>query len=147
MRGLLRVVMIAAVGAAAIVAWWAVGQWSRREELERGAELYAEHCASCHGKNLEGQRNWMKRLASGRLPAPPHDASGHTWHHSDTQLFLITKEGMGALVADYDSDMPAFGDLLADDEIQAILAYLKSTWPEREREYQAARSKADAEAK
>jgi hypothetical protein len=45
------------------------------------------------GANLEGQPNWKERQANGRLPAPPHDASGHTWHHPDAQLFGITKQG------------------------------------------------------
>ena len=105
-----------------------------------GRQLYAENCAACHGANLEGQPNWRERLPSGRLPAPPHDATGHTWHHSDEQLFQITKHGLEALVPDYESDMPGFGDVLSDEEIRAVLDYIKSTWPPREREYQAARS-------
>jgi mono/diheme cytochrome c family protein len=143
MRVLLAVMTIATVGAAAIVAWSAIGEWNRREELALGSRLYAENCAGCHGKNLEGQPDWMKRLPSGRLPAPPHDGSGHTWHHSDSQLFLITKDGMTAIDPDYESDMPAFRDLLTDDDIEAILAFIKSTWPEREGAYQAARTEAE----
>ena len=71
------------------------------------------------------------------MPAPPHDANGHTWHHADRQLFTITKHGVGAVVPGYESDMPAFADTLIDAEIVAILAYIKSTWPERERAFQA----------
>lgn len=109
-------------------------------EQTAGRQLYVEHCAACHGANLEGQPNWRERLPNGRLPAPPHDATGHTWHHSDEQLFEITKHGLEALVPDYKSDMPGFGDKLSDEEIRAVLDYIKSTWPPREREYQAARS-------
>jgi mono/diheme cytochrome c family protein len=82
----------------------------------------------------------MRRKPDGRLPAPPHDASGHTWHHSDAQLFLITKKGLSAIAPGYESDMPAFGDKLSDAEITEVLEYIKSTWPERQRAYQAARS-------
>jgi mono/diheme cytochrome c family protein len=71
------------------------------------------------------------------MPAPPHDETGHTWHHADGQLFTITKQGVGAVVPGYESDMPAFGDSLTDAEIRAALAYIKSTWPERERAFQA----------
>src|SRR5689334_20690026 len=53
--------------------------------VERGKLIYDEHCARCHGANLEGQPNWRHRLPSGRMPAPPHDPTGHTWHHSDKQ--------------------------------------------------------------
>jgi mono/diheme cytochrome c family protein len=78
---------------------------------------------------LAGQANWKERLPSGRLPAPPHDATGHTWHHSDQQLFEITKNGASGLLPGYQSDMPAFKGTLSDDEIRAVLAYIKSTWP------------------
>jgi mono/diheme cytochrome c family protein len=79
---------------------------------------------------LQGQPNWRERKADGRLPAPPHDDTGHTWHHSDEQLFRITKLGMTPPIAPegYDSDMPAFGDTLKDEEIWAVLSFIKSTW-------------------
>lgn len=111
--------------------------------LVAGQELYAANCAGCHGANLEGQPDWRTRLASGKLPAPPHDETGHTWHHSDEQLFTIVKFGLQAIAPGYESDMPAFGGTLRDEEIKSILAYIRSTWPERERAYQAERSKAE----
>jgi mono/diheme cytochrome c family protein len=65
------------------------------------------------------------------MPAPPHDASGHTWHHADNQLFGIVKHGILAFAPPgYESDMPGFGDRLSDAEIRDILAYIKSTWPD-----------------
>lgn len=108
-----------------------------------GRDLYLANCARCHGVNLEGQPNWMKRNDDGRLPAPPHDETGHTWHHSDKQLFRITKFGLQAIAPGYESDMPTFGDVLTDEEINSILDYIKSTWPKRQQEYQSARSKSD----
>ncbi len=75
------------------------------------------------------------------MPAPPHDATGHTWHHSDAELFTITKEGMAAVVPDYISDMPPFKGVLTDDEITAVIAFVKNTWPRQERAYQEARSR------
>ncbi|MEX0760187.1 MAG: cytochrome c [Tistlia sp.] len=98
--------------------------------VAEGAALYAEHCASCHGADLGGQANWRERNAEGRLPAPPHDASGHTWHHSGEQLFALTKYGPAALVGQgYESDMPAYEGILDDREIWAVLSYIKSRWP------------------
>jgi mono/diheme cytochrome c family protein len=100
-------------------------------QVALGKTVYDAQCALCHGANLEGQPNWQTRNANGRLPAPPHDASGHTWHHPDAVLFGITKNGIGAYApAGYQSDMPAFGGVLSDAEIWAVLAYIKSRWPE-----------------
>ncbi|PHR20366.1 MAG: cytochrome C [Hoeflea sp.] len=107
------------------------------EQITLGRQVYAQNCASCHGAELQGQPNWRRRLENGRMPAPPHDESGHTWHHSDQDLFDITKLGVGGVVAGYESDMPAFEDILSDEEIAAVLAFIKSTWPERQRESQA----------
>ncbi|QQR40063.1 c-type cytochrome [Devosia rhizoryzae] len=108
-----------------------------------GRQVYVDHCASCHGANLEGQPHWKRRLPTGRLPAPPHDATGHTWHHSDRQLFRIVKEGPAAMMPGYETDMPGFGAVLDDGEIAAVLDYIKSTWPERQRDVQAAKSASD----
>lgn len=111
-----------------------------------GRDLYLENCASCHGINLEGQPNWKARLPSGRMPAPPHDASGHTWHHPDRVLIEITMRGPAAVVGGgYESDMPGFEDVLTLGEVGAILDYIKATWPDREREYQIQRTQADTQ--
>ncbi|WP_287466519.1 MULTISPECIES: cytochrome c [unclassified Thalassospira] len=106
------------------------------EQIALGKDDYVEFCASCHGSNLEGQKSWKRRLDTGRMPAPPHDASGHTWRHSDQELFAITKFGVGAVVPGYESDMPAFEDVLSDEEIIAVLGYIKSVWSDEEREFQ-----------
>jgi mono/diheme cytochrome c family protein len=99
-------------------------------QVERGAKLYAQHCAACHGARLEGQPEWRKRLPNGRMPAPPHDDSGHTWHHAEDVLFGITKLGLVAPYAPkgYESDMPGFGDRLGDEDIWAVLAFIKAHW-------------------
>ncbi len=98
-------------------------------QVALGRQVYAANCASCHGANLEGQPNWQQDLPTGGRPAPPHDASGHTWHHNDQSLFTTTKYGGQATApAGYKSNMPAFGNVLSDQQIWAVLAYIKSTW-------------------
>lgn len=101
-----------------------------RDQIALGRAVYEKTCASCHGVRLEGQPNWQRRLPNGRMPAPPHDDAGHTWHHPDHVLFAITKYGVVPPHAPpgYQSDMPAFQTLLSDDEIRAVLAYIKSHW-------------------
>lgn len=141
-----RPLVLAAIVAMVVLAgaaWWflsagADGQSVRISPGDRvlvalGKPLYAKQCASCHGAKLEGQANWRTPLpGNGGLRAPPHDASGHTWHHADTMLFTITKHG-GAAIAPpgFKSNMPSFKDALSDREIRAVLAYIKSRWPAR----------------
>jgi mono/diheme cytochrome c family protein len=104
--------------------------------IARGKVVYTEQCASCHGANLEGQPNWRKRLPNGRLPAPPHDATGHTWHHSDMQLFDMVKNGTAAMMPGYETDMPAYKGILSDADIWAVLSFIESTWAPSIRERQ-----------
>lgn len=108
-------------------------------QIEEGRALYAQHCAACHGVKLEGEPDWRQRKPSGRLPAPPHDDSGHTWHHPDEVLLEITRKGMRAPIAPegYESDMPGFEGVLSEAQIRAVLGYIASRWSERSRAHQA----------
>ncbi len=106
-----------------------------------GQTLYAEHCGSCHGANLEGEPNWQIPLEDGVMPAPPHDATGHTWHHDNQLLFDYTKFGGLALfeamgIKDIKSAMPGFGHLLSDDDIWDVLGFIRSTWPDQVKQIQ-----------
>ena len=143
-----RPIIIAAVTVAALVLG---GIWYDRtrsdndpwadpsdQELVRlGGTAYRTQCASCHGADLEGEANWRARRPDGSLPAPPHDESGHTWHHSDEILFGITKYGgQRNAPPGFVSRMPAFGETMSKRQIYAVLAYIKSRWPETIRERQ-----------
>jgi S-disulfanyl-L-cysteine oxidoreductase SoxD len=137
--------IIGSVLAIAGAVWWAKDDadtvqlyrlnYTDKVTVVAGRKLYIKHCASCHGTKLEGQKDWRTRKPNGRLPAPPHDVSGHTWHHPDQQLFTLTKFGPAKIAGgDYQTDMPSYEKTLSDDEILAVLAFIKSTWPERVRE-------------
>ena len=108
--------------------------------VQAGEKIYQAQCASCHGAEREGAPNWRARDANGYLPAPPHDASGHTWHHADDLLFEITKYGPSAVINDdsYKSLMPAYEDILSDDDIVAVLSFIKHSWPDEQRSWQEA---------
>jgi mono/diheme cytochrome c family protein len=113
-----------------------------------GRALYVEHCAACHGVNLEGQPDWRSPDANDVFPAPPHDETGHTWHHDDAMLIDYITRGGQAVLDDmgvtFTSGMPGFSSALDSHEIEAILDYIKSTWPEHIRDLQAQRSNAAA---
>lgn len=129
-----RIALIASgvlVAAAVAAGWW---MWGRAgaidpgdpRQVALGRQLYARHCAQCHGTELQGEPDWQVRRPSGELPAPPHDASGHTWHHPDQQLFAITKHGIARFApADYRTAMPSFVGVLSDGDIRAVLAFIK----------------------
>lgn len=102
------------------------------EVVARGADLYQAQCASCHGGDLSGEDDWRVAKEDGSYPAPPHDSSGHTWHHSDNTLLEIIRDGIDVP----QSRMPTFGEKLSDEEILAIIEFLKSNWGREERSYQ-----------
>lgn len=134
-----RTVLTWGAGGALVVALAAGAYWLARPSapdlndpvlIAAGREAYYLHCAVCHGGQLEGEPNWRTPKADGSLPAPPHDASGHTWHHSDRVLFdIMLKGGAAAAPPGFPSRMPAFAGTLAEREIWAALAFIKSTWP------------------
>lgn len=126
----------ALAGAVFIGPVWTQGQTAQTlpytdpVRVAEGAALYGTYCASCHGADLEGEPDWQSRDADGYLPAPPHDATGHTWHHDTALLTRIVRDGTEAIVGGtYRSNMIGFGDVMTDNEIVSVLAYIKSTWP------------------
>ncbi len=140
----IAVIMITAITMSAVGFLW-VGkpayQMNRNTnaanlDIKAGAALYAQNCAACHGGQLQGQPNWQVPLDNGAYPAPPHDQTGHTWHHDDALLFAYTKKGGAAALAakgitDFKSGMPGFGQTLSDQDIRNILGFIASRWPER----------------
>ena len=91
---------------AGTLVWWLVGgfdnlfrgdsmgdllQSLEPGRVEHGRDLYLANCSQCHGVNGEGQPNWLQRNPDGTFLAPPHDSTGHTWHHSDGLLFRIVR--------------------------------------------------------
>lgn len=105
---------------------------TNQARITKGEKVYAHNCASCHGPHLEGQPNWHTKGPNG-WPAPPHDDSGHTWHHPDAQLIQIVKEGTEG-VEGRAGNMPAYGKTLSDSEVISVLSFIKSQWsPEHQR--------------
>jgi mono/diheme cytochrome c family protein len=114
-------------------------------ELALGEQIYIANCAVCHGLNLEGAADWKTQNEDGSFRPPPHNEEGHTWHHSDRILIEAIMEGGARLPATIggSSNMPAFGELLTDEEITAVLAYIKSSWPQDIRQAQWEQSATD----
>lgn len=107
-------------------------------QVSRGREVFVQHCASCHGVDAQGAPDWQQPDGRGDLPAPPHDDTGHTWRHSDTQLSEIIRGGLrDQFNKTPELTMPPFqADQLSDQQINDVLAYFKSLWSAEHRQFQ-----------
>ena len=95
------------------------------EQAQQGRQIYSQSCANCHGDAASGD---------GAVPgSASHGPQGHTWHHPDQQLIDIV---LGRL--DYPGrKMPSFEGMLAKEQVEAVLAYLKTNWTAEQRAFQA----------
>jgi mono/diheme cytochrome c family protein len=109
----------------------------QKEQIARGGGLFQQHCSVCHGASGEGQfpDAPLEPDSTGRYGAPPHNTTGHTWHHSDEQLFRYVRDGGFSDPARFYT-MPAFGAVLSDAQIMEILAYIKTMWTDEQRDNQ-----------
>lgn len=95
-----------------------------------GKAVYMRWCASCHGRRLQGQPLWQLEDQYAGRRAPAHDQTGHTWAHSDDDLFAMVREGrFPGTPSRALSYMPAFRNVITDVQITATIAYIKATWP------------------
>jgi len=93
-------------------------------EITKGQEVYEQHCEECHGIKAIGED---PKNPGGSLDiAPALNGTGHTWHHPPVFLFQHIKNRK----INKSSPMPPFSNILSDDEINAVIAYIKSLWPE-----------------
>lgn len=113
-------------------------------QVALGHTLYDQHCAFCHGQDLAGKPGWDGDYPTGGRPPLPLDGSGAIARLGDRDLFDITKfGGQPFSPPTYKNDMPGFEGRLADADIWAILAFVKSRWPDeiRERQKEAAKDR------
>ena len=104
----------------------AESRWYDQATVDQGATLFSQNCASCHGINAEGTADWKKTDANGNFPPPPLNGSAHAWHHNKELLKRTIREG-GAKLGGL---MPGFADKLSDEEMNAVIAYFQSKWPD-----------------
>lgn len=95
-------------------------------QIQRGRELYLQNCTVCHGARGEGAVNWNRPDANGNYPAPPLNGTGHAWHHPKQALITTIKHGTLRL----GGSMPAWQGKLSDQDINDIIAWFQSQWPD-----------------
>jgi mono/diheme cytochrome c family protein len=94
--------------------------------LKLGRQLYLKNCTVCHGLSAEGSPDWRKRDKDSKFPPPPLNGTGHAWHHPKKALMYTIKNG----TREIGGNMPAWKDRLSDEEIEAIILWFQSKWPE-----------------
>jgi len=94
--------------------------------VSRGGRLYQQNCAECHGNAAQGGANWRQRDADGMFPPPPLNGTGHAWHHPRRMLHHVIANGSPG----GQGNMPAWRDKLSDEEIDDIIAWFQSKWPD-----------------
>lgn len=95
-------------------------------QLARGAQLFRQHCASCHGERAQGAVAWQRPGPDGKYPPPPLDGSAHAWHHPHAWLKRTIRNG----TVPQGGNMPAWGAILSDADIDAVITWFQSLWPE-----------------
>jgi len=101
------------------------GRWYKESQVQQGARVFAANCAVCHGDRAQAQDTWRQRLADGKYPPPPLNGTAHAWHHPLFQLRDIIRNGSDPA----EGNMPAWGHVLSDEDIDASIAWFQSLWP------------------
>lgn len=142
MRRLAVGVMLVALSSSAIAQAGGKSRPLDPGQVSSGRAIYEQHCASCHGANAEGAPNWQERDAHGELPAPPHNTEGHTWRHSDADLYeMVSKGWRDPFNKTKHLTMPAFGTEMPPEQIHAVIGYLKTLWTADQRQFQSEESR------
>ncbi len=93
--------------------------------VSEGEAVFARFCSGCHGIEAQGAPNWRKPIANGKYPPPPLNGRGHAWHHSRDVIKEIVRNGSQP----GQGNMPAWKDKLSDQQIEAVITWLQSRWP------------------
>jgi mono/diheme cytochrome c family protein len=93
---------------------------SSRQVVDQGRENFSHYCAACHG--LDGQNSGVP-FAEKMSPPVPRLNSPQVQSYSDGQLKWVIDNGI------FPSGMPASKGILNDDEIWAIVTYIRHLPP------------------
>jgi mono/diheme cytochrome c family protein len=99
-------------------------RWYEQSQVESGQSVYEKNCSSCHGTRGEATVNWRRPDSDGKFPPPPLNGTAHTWHHPFRVLAQQIKFGAPAGAG----TMPAFKDILNDEKIINVIAWIQSLW-------------------
>lgn len=116
------------------------GRVTDPQVLAHGQRIFQTHCSACHGAQAQGAPGWERPGADGKYLPPPLDGSAHAWHHPRSALRQVIRDG----TVQVGGNMPAWGGELSAAEIDAVMAWFQSLWPD---EIYAAWAEMDARAR
>lgn len=123
---IIRQVVLSLVYLVAPLTFAGSDRWYSDDQVAQGDILFQKNCAACHGQNAQGTTQWKTTDADGNYPPPPLNGTAHAWHHDLTLLKSTVKQGGKAL----GGVMPGFEGKLSDDDIERVIAYFQSKWPD-----------------
>ena len=93
----------------------------RAQSAAEGQKLYMTYCSSCHGDKGQGDG-----AAGKALPVKPADHTDARIMNSFSDEFLMTIISKGGVAVGKSSFMPGWGGVLKENQLQDLLAYLRS---------------------
>jgi mono/diheme cytochrome c family protein len=94
---------------------------SSAQNIEMGSKVYATNCSSCHQANGKGMTGTFPPLAGNAVVTGPAD-----------KVMDIVKNGLsGAITVNggkFNGQMPAWKSTLSNDDIAAVISYIRNSW-------------------
>ena len=96
--------------------------------VARGAQLFGERCAECHGPQAQGHPDWQTPSDGSFAAAPPLNGTGNDWKLTRAQIATIIKNGVRRKSDNVDI-MPAWKGRLNDSDVEDVINWMQSLWP------------------
>ena len=93
------------------------------ENMMRGAQLYQEQCAQCHGPEAQGHPDWENPAI---VAAPPLNGTGNAWKKKKSELIAIIRNGASRNGMPV---MPAWKGRLTEQDMEDIVIWFQALWP------------------
>ncbi len=94
--------------------------------IARGAKVFEENCAQCHGPQAQGHPDWQTPGDGSFAAAPPLDGSGTEHTRTKSQLLNVIKHGARKNGVDI---MPAWQGRLSNQDMEDAITWFQSLWP------------------
>jgi mono/diheme cytochrome c family protein len=96
------------------------------ERIARGARLFQEKCAQCHGPDAQGHPDWERGRKEGFAAAPPLNGTGTDIILSKAKMMEIIRNGVkqkGVPV------MPAWAGRVSSQDVEDVITWYQALWP------------------